>query len=68
MTGGASIHIPGNEPLQNPEEGPNASWYIHYNGDGKPDYVEKTIGEITYRKTITWSGDKVTNVSAWIEQ
>ena len=67
MPGGATIHKLGKSPFHNPEEGPNPELVLSWTGD-ELDYIEKTIGEITYRKTFTWSGGNPVSVTEWIEQ
>lgn len=34
---------------------------------GKPTVIEKTVGEFTYRKTLTWSGADLIAVSEWVK-
>lgn len=67
MSGGATVHKLGKLPLHNPEEGPNSSLDLTWSGD-ELIYIDKTIGEITYRKTLTWSGGNLVAISDWIEQ
>ena len=67
MAGGSTVHKLGRLPLHNPEEGPNASLVLSWTGD-ELQYIDKTIGEITWRKTFTWSGGNLVAVSDWVEQ
>jgi hypothetical protein len=43
----------------------NASLVITYNASNQPTNIAKTIGGVTYNKTITWTGSVATAVSAW---
>lgn len=56
----------GQEPLHDPIEGPNPSMAIAWVGD-KINYIDKTIGGITWRRTYTWTGDNLTAVSVWVK-
>lgn len=58
----------GEEPLFDPEEGPNASIVISYDLDDKIDYIDKTIEGATWRKTFTWVGELLTEISEWVRQ
>jgi len=31
-------------------------------------YYEKTINGVTYRRTLAWSGNNLTAVTAWVKQ
>lgn len=42
----------------------NPSFILTYTGDDLTQ-IDKIIGGITYRKTLTWAGGKITAVSAW---
>jgi len=44
----------------------NAS-YVLTHTDGKLTQIDMTIGEITYRQTLSYTGDDLTGVSAWSE-
>jgi hypothetical protein len=72
VASGATIHKIGEEPLHNLEEGPNPSITITWTGVGANkviDYIEKTIGSITWRKTFTYDGSNdIISVSSWVEQ
>lgn len=41
---------------------------IAYNGDGNVDYVQTTLGDNTYRQTMTYTSGKLTGVSEWVKQ
>ena len=64
----AKVHNLGQLPLHNPQEGPNCSLTIPYDGDGNPQYWDKTIGCTTWRKTFTWVDGQLTAISEWIKQ
>ena len=64
---GADISKPGENPLFTPEEGPNPRIVLSWTGT-QIDYIEKIVEDITYRKTITWAGGVITNVSEWVKQ
>ena len=67
MAGGATVHKLGKRPLHNPEEGPNSELELTWSGD-ELIYIDKTIGEIKYRKTLTWVGGNLVAISEWVEQ
>ena len=48
-----------------PTEGNNPSFSLSYDGDGNLTQVDKIIGGITYRKTLTWAAGNLTDVSVW---
>jgi hypothetical protein len=43
----------------------NASYNLTYDGSNKLTQIEKTINGTTYTKTFSWSGDNLTDISAW---
>lgn len=43
----------------------NGSLVITYNASDQPITIAKTINGVTYTKTLTWTGDVCTAVSAW---
>jgi len=67
VAGGATVHKLGKRPLHNPEEGPNPELVLTWSGD-ELIYIDKTIGEIKYRKTLTWTAGNLTSISEWVEQ
>jgi hypothetical protein len=62
----------GLDPLTSPEEGANASLVIVWTGSGddkRIDYIEKTVGGVTWRKTFSYDGSyDITGVSVWVRQ
>lgn len=54
-----------NDPL--PTSGNNPSLVLGYTGDNLTT-ITKTIGAVSYVKTLTYSGSVLTNVSSWVEQ
>lgn len=53
-------------PLHDPEEGPDAQLVLTWSG-GELVRIDKTIGEITYRKTLTWAGGYPVAISDWVK-
>ena len=47
---------------------PNASIDFTYDVYGNVIHIDKTIGSITYRKTLTWDDGLLINISEWVEQ
>lgn len=43
----------------------NASFSLSYDGDGNLTTLDKIISGVTYRKTFTWTGGKLTAISTW---
>lgn len=41
---------------------------LAYNPDGTLNYVEAADGVNTWRQTYTYTGGKVTGISAWVKQ
>lgn len=50
-----------------PAPSTNASYVIGYTGNN-PTTIDMTVGGVTYRTTLTYTGNNVTAVSAWVEQ
>lgn len=48
-----------------PTSGTNGSLSITYDASNNPTTIEKTIGGVTYTKTLTWTDGVCTAVSAW---
>ncbi len=46
----------------------NASYVYTYNVDNTINYITKTIGTTSYRKTFTYVGALVTAETRWIKQ
>jgi hypothetical protein len=67
MSEGSRVHRPGQLPQFNPEEGPDANLVLDWTS-GDLDWIDKTVGGITYRKTFTWSGGNLVAVSDWVKQ
>jgi len=44
----------------------NASMVLSYDGDGNVNQIEKTVDGTTYTKTLTWVGQRLTEISAWV--
>ena len=40
---------------------------LHYTA-GVMDYVEVTVGAVTYRQTYTYTAGELTGVSGWVKQ
>ena len=49
-----------------PTTGNNPSLVLGYTGDNLTT-IDKTIDGTTYRKTLTYSGSTLTEVSSWVE-
>ena len=64
---GADISTPGENPLFTPEEGPNPVITLSLTGT-QIDYIDKTIEDITYRKTFTWAAGVIVTISEWVKQ
>jgi len=62
----AKVRKLGTLPFFDPKEGYDPSFVLSWTGD-ELDYIEKTIGEITYRKTFTWSGGNLVTMSEWVK-
>lgn len=43
----------------------NASLVLTYDASGNLTQIDKTIGSTTYRKTFTWTGSNLTDISVW---
>lgn len=42
---------------------------LHYDGSSNVDYVEVSLGAVTYRQTFTRDGSgNITDVSQWVKQ
>lgn len=39
-----------------------------YNADGTLNYIQVTQGVNTWRQTYTYTGGKITGISAWVKQ
>ena len=46
------------------DPGGNGSWAITY-VSGNPTQIDFTLNTITYRRTLTFTGDDLTAVSVW---
>jgi len=44
----------------------NALYVYTYTAD-KISQIDKTVGDITYRRTFTWSGYNLITVSEWVK-
>jgi len=44
----------------------NPSYSLLYNGDGRLQYIDQTIGLDQWRKTITYSSGRINNISRWV--
>ena len=49
-----------------PTAGENASFVYTWTGD-LLTRIEKTVGEKTFRRDLTWSGDNLITMSTWTE-
>jgi len=49
------------------ERSTNPTFALTYDGAGHVTIVDKVDGGSTYRKTLTWLGDNLTAISAWVE-
>lgn len=50
-----------------PTSGNNASFSLTYDGDGNLIQIDKTVGLMTYRKTLTWTAGNLVFISSWIK-
>lgn len=46
----------------------NASYVLTYTAGGQLETITKTIGGISYTRTLTYTGTKLTGIGAWVEQ
>jgi hypothetical protein len=60
-------HLGLSKPSFEPTIGGNGSCVLTYNGSDQLIQIDKTIGEFVYRKTLTWTGDNLTAISAWVK-
>jgi len=57
----------GERPLHNPTEGANPPLELTWNMAGELITIKKTIGALSYEKTLTWSGGYPVTISEWVE-
>jgi hypothetical protein len=50
-----------------PTIGENAEHNYTWDGSSRLIRIEKTVGQFTYRKDLTWTGDDLTFVSEWVK-
>jgi hypothetical protein len=50
-----------------PTIGNEANFLLSYDGSGHLIQLDKVVGHFTYRKTLTWVGDNLTQISEWIK-
>ena len=56
----------GERPLHDPTSGENASFVYTWDGD-LLTRIDKTVGEFTWRKTLSWTGDNLTSITEWVQ-
>lgn len=49
-----------------PTSGDNSEYTLTWSGD-ELIQIDKTVGEFTYRKTLTWTAGNLTDISDWVK-
>ena len=49
------------------DAGHNAAYEFTWTSS-KVTQIDKTVNGVVYRMTLTWSGDEVQTISAWVKQ
>jgi hypothetical protein len=43
----------------------NSSLVLGYDGDGNLTTIQKTVGSVTYSKTLGYTGSRLTSITVW---
>jgi hypothetical protein len=57
----------GELPSFDPTAGEGASLQLTWDLAGHLVQIDKKVGEFTYRKTLAWTGDYPTSITAWVK-
>jgi len=57
----------GELPSFDPTSGANCDCTFTYNANDELIQIDKQVGELTYRKILTWTDGNLTNVSDWVK-
>lgn len=57
----------GESALFDPTSSDNSSFTLTWDGGGHLTEIYKIVGAFNYKKTLTWVGDNLTVISAWVE-
>lgn len=57
----------GESGLFDPTSNDNSSFTLSWDGGGHLTEIYKIVGAFSYKKTLTWVGDNLTTISAWVK-
>lgn len=69
MSGSAKLRVIGNGELEvfDPMAGQNSKFVLTWDGSNHLIQIDKNVGEFTWRRTLTWVGDNLTEISHWVK-